>query len=71
MYGWTEFDMVRIENERKEAKLHRDAMMPKLEPHHPIRAAMARTLMTLAQHISAEHARANQSPTLAIGTSER
>ncbi len=40
MYGWTEFDLVRIEQAMKERQLSRDAMMPKLPPRRPFHTAL-------------------------------
>jgi hypothetical protein len=70
MDGWTEFDMARIENELKEARLHRKAMMPKLTTRHPVRSALARTLMFVAQKLSTEHVPAAPARNLVVGTSE-
>lgn len=62
MAGWTEYDLAQLELHMREKRLQRAAMMPELEPHRPIRSTLARTLMTLANHLSAE-----QVPASAIG----
>jgi len=66
MYGWTEFDMVRIEEQLKEERLRRAATMPKLPPRQPIRTALSWTLMTLARHLSPEKIAVPTSQSLAI-----
>jgi hypothetical protein len=67
MYGWTEFDMVRIEQKLKEASLQRTAMMPKRTPRRPIRTALSWTLLALARHLSPEQVAIPAPKNLVIG----
>lgn len=66
MYGWTEFDLVKIEQGFKEERLRQAAMMPKLTPRRPIRSKLAATLMTLARQLSPEQNTVPLSTNLAI-----
>ncbi|HEX7104071.1 MAG TPA: hypothetical protein VF201_15610 [Nitrolancea sp.] len=68
MYGWTEFDLVKIEQGFKEERLRQAAMMPMLTSRRPIRSKLASTLMTLAQQLSPEQMTVPPSTSLAIGT---
>lgn len=67
MYGWTEFDLVKIEQGFKEERLRQAAMMPKLTARRPIRSKLASTLMMLAQQLSPEQKTVPPSTSLAIG----
>jgi hypothetical protein len=68
MYGWTEFDLVKMEQGFKEKRLHESAMMPKPAPRQTIRLALASKLVALAQQISPKQTAAPTTERLVMGT---
>jgi hypothetical protein len=67
MYGWTEFDLVQLEQGFKEKRLQQVAMMPKPAPRQPIRFALASKLVALALQIASKQTAAPTTERLVMG----
>ena len=66
LYGWTEYDLAKLELQLRETRLNKMAMTPK-RLRRPIRVALAGALTYLADHLATEPHQAPSAGTLVSG----
>ena len=69
LYGWTEYDLAKLELQLRETRLNKMAMTPK-RLRRPIRSVLAGTLITLANRLAIEQRSAVPSTSLISSAGE-